>query len=83
MKKDEPNRYRLDRSIQVVCQHLTNPDADDRTLIRSISAAASVYYNYTGQNKCNNIKTGDSDRLGQDGWNFQVSGKRNPSGQPN
>jgi lysosomal Pro-X carboxypeptidase len=57
--------------IGVVCQHLTNPNQNDKALLRDIFNGVSVYYNYTGQTKCNDI-TEDSPDLGMDGWNFQV-----------
>jgi lysosomal Pro-X carboxypeptidase len=50
---------------------MTNPNQSDKPLLEDVFRAASVYYNYTGMTKCNDISD-QSQSLGLDGWSFQV-----------
>ena len=55
--------------FQVVCQRLTNPNQDDKHLLNDIFNGISVFYNFTGETKCNDIDSfGGLDVVG---WNFQ------------
>lgn len=58
--------------IKVICQYLTEPEADNETLMKAIAKAVSVYTNYTGTASCNDIAgSTDNDRLGTGAWEFQ------------
>jgi hypothetical protein len=50
---------------------MTNPNQSDKPLLEDVFRAASVFYNYTGITKCNDISD-QSQSLGLDGWSFQV-----------
>ncbi|XP_054167526.1 lysosomal Pro-X carboxypeptidase-like [Oppia nitens] len=57
--------------IREVCKLLTDPTKTDRLLLEDIYRGASIYYNYTGKTKCNDISLQAQD-LGTDAWNFQA-----------
>ncbi|KPM05102.1 lysosomal Pro-X carboxypeptidase-like protein, partial [Sarcoptes scabiei] len=57
--------------IKILCQFLENPDEKEERLLESISKAAAIYTNYTGQIQCNNL-TDNNDRLGSLSWSFQA-----------
>jgi len=44
-------------------------------ILEKAFAAASLYYNYTGDQTCNKIEDGD-DPHGLDGWQWQVKPER-------
>ncbi|RWS14071.1 lysosomal Pro-X carboxypeptidase-like protein, partial [Dinothrombium tinctorium] len=56
--------------INATCSHLKNPNQAEKPLLRQLYKAISVFYNYTGQAKCNDI-SGDVASLGTKGWDFQ------------
>ncbi|XP_017461785.1 PREDICTED: lysosomal Pro-X carboxypeptidase, partial [Rhagoletis zephyria] len=80
--------------IKHACKFLTTPNADERTLIKTIyqgrfilellhhqsvdlmfshsSTASSIFYNYTGQTKCNDIESTGGGLGDIAGWNFQA-----------
>ncbi|KAM7330528.1 hypothetical protein ACRRTK_009717 [Alexandromys fortis] len=58
--------------IKVVCQYLTNPYMSDSLLIQNIYRALNVYYNYSGQSKCNNISETTTGNLGSRVWGYQT-----------
>lgn len=57
---------------QHACGLLTDPNADDKNILKQVFEAVSVYYNYSGENSCNDILTPMSDTMGLEGWGFQV-----------
>ncbi|RWS31159.1 lysosomal Pro-X carboxypeptidase-like protein, partial [Leptotrombidium deliense] len=56
--------------IKETCQRLRNPNQSDKPLLQDLYKALSVFYNYTGETKCNDIE-GDVSQLGTDAWDFQ------------
>ena len=58
--------------IGEVCEHLDQPDAPGKQLAQKVYQAISVYYNYTGELKCNNITYDLQSELGP-AWDFQVT----------
>ncbi|KAJ0063645.1 hypothetical protein NL108_004491 [Boleophthalmus pectinirostris] len=59
--------------IQVVCKYLTmDSTASDKLLLRGVSQAAKVYYNYTGSSSCLNISQTATGNLGILGWFYQA-----------
>jgi hypothetical protein len=50
---------------------------NDSNILSRIFAAASIYYNYTGQVDCFQTSDPGNDDLGVTGWNWQVG--HNPS----
>ncbi|XP_030633269.1 lysosomal Pro-X carboxypeptidase [Chanos chanos] len=59
--------------IEVVCKHLYfDKDVSDYQLLRGISDAAKVYYNYTGNTQCLNISQTATGNLGMMGWFYQA-----------
>ena len=58
--------------IMEVCKRLKNPNVAPRRLMAQIYYGLSVYYNFTGDRKCNNI----SEELEAEdmlAWEYQVS----------
>lgn len=40
--------------------------------MRSLSKAAGIFHNYTGNVKCNDLNNGGGSSLGEKGWDYQV-----------
>lgn len=53
--------------MKEVCKLMTNPQLPDKELLQEVFVAISVFYNYTGQTKCNSIGLGE---MGT-GWDYQ------------
>ncbi|CAH1183467.1 unnamed protein product [Phaedon cochleariae] len=59
-------------SVKLFCDKLTSLNASDsKSLLENLSDALTIYTNYTGKNKCNNINS-TSDDLGERAWNYQT-----------
>lgn len=58
--------------IRVMCNHLTNMTLQEKDLIRAIFDAISVYTNYTGKTRCNDVLQA-TPGLDAHMWDFQVS----------
>merc|ERR1719481_2228787 len=56
--------------VVAVCEHLSKPYQNDTELLTNIFEAASVYFNFTGDAKCLNIR--DEDDIGADMWSYQA-----------
>lgn len=57
---------------QVVCSKLTDPNREDKELLQELFDGLTIYFNYTGESKCLNAAQQGDDRLGDQGWDFQV-----------
>lgn len=57
--------------VRVMCSHLTNASLQEKDLIRAIVKVISVYTNYTGTTKCNDVLQA-SPGLDAHMWDFQV-----------
>ncbi|XP_017656403.2 lysosomal Pro-X carboxypeptidase-like isoform X2 [Nannospalax galili] len=58
--------------IKVVCEYLINPHLSDSLLLQSIYQAVNIYYNYSGQMRCNNIFETAIASLGSQVWGYQT-----------
>uniref|UniRef100_A0A8C8U9J4 Lysosomal Pro-X carboxypeptidase n=1 Tax=Peromyscus maniculatus bairdii TaxID=230844 RepID=A0A8C8U9J4_PERMB len=58
--------------VKEVCQYLTNPYMSDSLLVQNIYQALNVYYNYSGQTRCNNISETTIGNLGSRVWGYQT-----------
>ncbi|XP_061575747.1 lysosomal Pro-X carboxypeptidase [Cololabis saira] len=59
--------------IQVVCKYLGfDSSVSDYQLLRGVSQAAKVYYNYTGSSACLNTSQTATGSLGALGWTYQA-----------
>lgn len=45
---------------------------DDKELVQNIFKAASVFHNYTGNRKCNDLNSPGGPSLGDGLWDYQV-----------
>ena len=41
-------------------------------LLEILAIAVQIYYNYTGQSSCLDVKKDSTDTMGEIGWDFQV-----------
>lgn len=57
--------------VDVVCEILLDSGVTDVELVFAVARAISVYTNYTGSVRCNDLNGNDS-KLGEQGWDFQV-----------
>ncbi|KAM9733837.1 lysosomal Pro-X carboxypeptidase [Menidia menidia] len=59
--------------IQAVCKYLGfDSSVSDHQLLRGVSEAAKVYYNYTGSSACLNTSQTATSSLGALGWTYQA-----------
>ena len=57
-------------NITTIEKNDKNETDAEKLNIRRIIAGAEVYYNFTGKEKCLNLK--DPDQIGADMWDYQV-----------
>lgn len=61
--------------VREVCNHLNNMTLQEKDLVRAVFNAVSVYTNYTGKIKCNNVLQA-TPGLDANMWNFQVTQRK-------
>lgn len=62
--------------VRVLCSHLTNMTLQEKDLIHTLVEAVSIYTNYTGKTKCNDVSQA-SPGLNANMWEFQVREDKN------
>lgn len=60
--------------LQELCKSMTNHSEDAETLLKSVFAGLSVYFNYTGTAECLDISSVYP--VGMNGWDYQVGKQR-------
>lgn len=60
--------------LQELCKSMTNHSEDAETLLKSVFAGLSVYFNYTGTADCLDVSSVYP--IGMNGWNYQVGKQR-------
>ncbi|KAG8175663.1 hypothetical protein JTE90_029121 [Oedothorax gibbosus] len=58
--------------IRVSCQYLQHQSLNDTELVQNIFKAASVFHNYTGNSKCNDLNSPGGPTLGEKLWDYQT-----------
>lgn len=61
--------------VREFCKKFQNISANGKDLLKQLHESISVYFNYTGKEKCLNFDT-TSQSLGAEVWDYQVSFQR-------
>jgi len=58
--------------VKETCRPLKDSSMENHKLMQALFEAVSVYFNYTGKEKCLNTSVMGTEDLGDSGWNFQA-----------